>query len=176
MALRICVVILRQKRRNDIMDGFNFNHFKQRQFLLRLRDDSLIELPKPCVMGVINMSPNSFFNPVKNLSEALFEAEKMVDAGVSIIDVGGEATSINVDIDRESPSVQQEIDRISSVISDIAKRFDVLISVDTSKAAVMREAVRCGAGMINDQRALRESDALEAVAALKVPVCLMHFF
>jgi len=158
------------------MENFKFNHFRQRHFVLRLQDDRCVELPKPCVMGVINMSPNSFFNPIVNGSNALAEIEKMVEAGASIIDVGGEATSPKVEIVRDAPSIQEEIDRVSPIIEAASDRFDVLISVDTSRAQVMREAVRCGADMINDQRALREPGALETVAELKVPVCLMHFF
>lgn len=158
------------------MGIFDPAHVKQRYFSLRLKNDELVKLQKPCVMGVINMSPNSFFNPIHHLSDALDAVEKMVVSGASIIDVGGEATSPNVVIERDAPSIQEEIDRVVPVIEAISSRFDVLISVDTSQSDVMREAVRCGADMVNDQRALREAGALEAVAELKVPVCLMHFF
>ena len=158
------------------MDSFNFNHFKQRHFSLRLKNDELVKLPKPCIMGVINRSPNSFFNPIDTLSDALTEAENMVASGASIVDIGGDATNPNVVIERDAPSVQDEIDRIVPVIEAVSKRFDVLVSVDTSQAKVMQEAVRCGADIINDQRALREVGALETAAKLKVPVCLMHFF
>jgi len=152
------------------------NHIAQPIFSLRLRDESVLNLPKPCVMGVINMSPNSFFNPTCSFSDALYTAEKMVASGVSIIDVGGEATSPKVHIENDAPSVQEEIDRVCFLIESISQKLDVLISVDTSKADVMREAVRCGADLINDQRALGEPGALDAAAELKVPVCLMHFF
>jgi len=129
---------------------------------------------KPAVMGVINASPNSFYNPIDSIESALREAETMVSTGAAIIDVGGEATNPNVIIERDAPSVQEEIDRVVPVIEAIAKRFDVCISVDTSQATVMCEAVKVGAGMINDQRALREEHALETAAELQVPVCLMH--
>lgn len=130
----------------------------------------------PAVMAIINVSPNSFYHPIHDVNVALREAEAMVSAGAAIIDVGGEATNPNVMIQRDKPSIQEEIDRVVPVIDAIAKRFDVLISVDTSEAAVMREAVAVGAGMINDQRALRTESALQTAASLAVPVCLMHFF
>ncbi|MCB1826899.1 MAG: dihydropteroate synthase [Coxiellaceae bacterium] len=127
-------------------------------------------------MGVINASPNSFYNPIDDVDAALKQAESMVLSGASIIDVGGEATNPNVHIERDGPSIQQEMDRVTPVIEAIKKHYDVLVSVDTSQAAVMRAAVEAGADMINDQRALREENALETAAALSVPVCLMHFF
>jgi len=137
---------------------------------------SHLNFEPPAVMGVINASPNSFYNPVDTIESALCEAEAMVLAGASIIDVGGEATSPNVKIERDAPSIQEELDRVVPVIEAIAERFDTLISVDTSQADVMRAAVSVGAGMINDQRALRQDQALETAAALNVPICLMHFF
>lgn len=127
-------------------------------------------------MGVINVSPNSFYHPVSDVDGALREAEAMVVAGVDIIDVGGEATNLDVLIARDAPSIEVELQRVIPVIEAIRQRFDVLVSVDTSQARVMREAVAAGAGMINDQRALRLEDALETVAVMDVPVCLMHFF
>ena len=148
----------------------------QKTFSLRLRSDQVITLPRPCVMGVINMSPNSFYRPIATVSDALFEVEKMLDAGASFIDIGGEATNPFVDLEEAAPTVQQEIDRVVPLVEAIKRRFDVLISVDTSQPAVMREAVHCAADLINDQRALGVKGALETIEVLKVPVCLMHFF
>lgn len=127
-------------------------------------------------MGVINRSPNSFYAPSQDLSAAMQTVERMVAAGASIIDIGGEATNPNVDIKREAPSIQQEIDRVVPLVAAIKQQCDVLVSVDTSQAKVMREAVYYGADMINDQRALCDDEALQTVAELNVPVCLMHFF
>ncbi len=145
-------------------------------FTLRLRDDSLITFSQPTMMGVINMSPNSFFRPHVDRDSALFTAESMIQEGARILDIGGEATNPFVNIQQEAPSVQQEIDRVVPVIDAIKKRFDVMVSVDTSRSVVMREAVFAGADMINDQRALQNEDTLKTACELKTPVCLMHFF
>jgi dihydropteroate synthase len=144
-------------------------------FTLRLKDNSLKHYPSPSVMGIINASLDSFYSPVRSVSDALFEAEKMIKQGASILDVGGVATnpSVNLEI---LPSVQQELDRVLPIIETIAQNFDTLISVDTSEPAVMRAAVNSGAGFINDQRMLQVPGAAEAVLELNVPVCLMHAF
>ena len=144
-------------------------------FSLRLADERIVKLLKPSVMGVINLSPDSFFRPYNSTIEIYREVEKMVSCGVDIIDVGGEATNLKVDINNP-PSTQEQIDRIIPVIEFISKQFPVLISVDTSQPPVMREAVSRGAHIINDQRGLKIPGALETVVELKTPVCLMHFF
>ncbi|ATN74755.1 dihydropteroate synthase [Coxiella burnetii] len=149
--------------------------FLKQSFYLRLRDDKRIVFSEPAVMGIINVSPNSFYHPHLDLNSALRTAEKMVDEGADILDIGGEATNPFVDIKTDSPSTQIELDRLLPVIDAIKKRFPQLISVDTSRPRVMREAVNTGADMINDQRALQLDDALTTVSALKTPVCLMHF-
>jgi dihydropteroate synthase len=94
----------------------------------------------------------------------------MLFEGAEIIDIGGESTRPGA----QAVSVQQELDRVIPVIESISQRFDTIISIDTSKAQVMTEAVNAGASMINDVRALRENGALDAAVAAKVPVCLMH--
>lgn len=132
-------------------------------------------LVKPAVMGIINVSPNSFYNPHLSLDAALRTAERMVAEGADILDVGGEATNPFVSIAEEAPSAQEEVDRVVPVVEAIKKRFDVRVSVDTSRAAVMQCSADCGADIINDQRALRVGRALETVAVLSVSVCLMHF-
>ncbi len=144
-------------------------------FSLRLADNQKISLTKPAVMGVINMSPDSFYRPYSSHDEILKTVEGMVNSGVNIIDVGGEATNLNINL--ENPlQAQEEIDRVAPMIDSIASRFPVLISVDTSQPGVMREAVRQGAHIINDQRGLQAPGALVAAVELKTPVCLMHFF
>ncbi len=135
-----------------------------------------LDQSKPVIMGVINSSPNSFYCPTDSILAALHKVDAMVAAGAAIIDVGGEATNPNVIIERDAPSIQQELDRVIPVIEAITQRFDILVSVDTSEAAIMREAVAAGAGMINDQRALVREGALQAALELAVPICLMHFF
>ena len=145
------------------------------EFYLRLADNRQVSLLKPSVMGVINMSPDSFYRPYSTNDEILTTIDQMVASGVDIIDVGGEATNLQVDIDNP-PNVQEQIDRVVPVIEKIAREFPVLISVDASQPAVMREAVNYGAHMINDQRGLLAPGALATAVELSVPVCLMHFF
>lgn len=142
---------------------------------LRLKDDQLIRFSTPAVMGIVNVSPNSFFNPHCNVDAVVKTAAEMVAAGVSIIDIGGEATNPQVNFNN-APGVQQEMERVLPAIEAIRQRFSTLLSIDTRHAAVMKAAVAAGADMINDQRHLSESGALEAAVLLKTPVCLMHFF
>lgn len=145
-------------------------------FQLRLDNDQQITLTKPAVMGIVNVSPNSFFNPHYSIDAVLQTVDGMVKAGATFVDIGGEASNPNVNMAEQTPDVQQELDRVIPAISAVKQRFDVLISVDTRRAAVMQEAVAAGAAMINDQRNLSEENALSVAAALKTPVCLMHFF
>jgi len=123
-------------------------------------------------MGVLNVTPDSFSDGGQFFStEAAVEhAAGLVAAGACCLDVGGESTRPGAAKVTES----EELDRVIPVIEAIASRFDVVVSVDTSKALVMREAVNAGAGMINDVWALRQPGALEAAAECQVPVCLMH--
>jgi len=123
------------------------------------------------VMGVLNITPDSFFDGGRytRLSAAIEQAEKMVQAGASIIDIGGESTRP----DALQISVDEELDRVIPLIETL-RSLDVLISIDTSKAQVMSEAVKAGARMINDVYALRQPGALATAAKLGVPVCLMH--
>jgi len=128
--------------------------------------------PSARVMGILNVTPDSFSDGGEFLDPeaAIGHAIAMVADGADIIDVGGESTRPGAD----GVSADEELERIIPVIEGIRARVDTLICVDTSKPQVMREAVVAGAGMINDVRALRTTGALEAVAALDVPVCLMH--
>lgn len=132
----------------------------------------ILDLSRPVVMGVLNMTPDSFSDGGHYLTviEALRRAETMVEEGAAIIDVGGESTRPGA----LSVSVQEEIDRVLPVIERLAHDLPIPISVDTSKPEVIREAAGAGAGLINDVRALRLPGALEAVAASGLPVCLMH--
>ena len=123
-------------------------------------------------MGVLNITPDSFFDggQYSGVEHAVQQALQMEAAGAKIIDVGGESTRPGA----ADVSLIEELDRILPVIEGIRKKSDILISIDTSKAQVMRDAVGAGANIINDIRALREPGAMEAAASLNVPVCLMH--
>ena len=129
-------------------------------------------LRPPLVMGVLNVNPDSFFDGGRYLDkhQALAHAKTMVAQGVDIIDVGGESTRPGV----TPVSVDDELARVIPVIESIAAAHDVMISIDTYKPEVMRAAVAVGANLINDVFALRYPGALQAAAALNVPVCLMH--
>lgn len=144
-------------------------------FSLRFADDCLRSFPKPAVMGVINVSPNSFYRAHGDVNSALKTAEQMLRGGATFLDVGGEATSPNVDMALDAPSLAAEMERVIPVVSALKREFNVLISVDTSRPEVMRASTEAGADIINDQRALSDPIALETVLQLKVPVCLMHF-
>ena len=131
-----------------------------------------VKLDRARIMAVLNMTPDSFSDGGQWLrpDAALAQVEHMLAEGADIIDVGGESTRPGA----TPVSVEQEIERVVPLVAAIAARFDVPISVDTSKPEVMRAAVAAGAGMINDVRALRLAGALEAAADLQVAVCLMH--
>ena len=134
--------------------------------------DKFVDLSSPKVMGILNVTPDSFSDggSYNQLDLALKQVQCMVDEGASFIDIGGESTRPGA----VAVSEQQELDRVIPVIEAIVQRFDTVISVDTSKALVMQQAVCAGAGLINDVCALREDGALSVAAAAQVPVCLMH--
>jgi len=123
-------------------------------------------------MGVLNITPDSFSDGGRFLcaDAALRQAEAMVEAGADLIDIGGESTRPGA----EPVSDREEIRRVMPVIGAITRRFSVLLSVDTSKPAVMRAAADAGVGLINDVRALRAPGALDAARDTGLAVCLMH--
>ena len=123
------------------------------------------------IMGVLNITPDSFFSGSRCQDDWLKIAERMIIDGADILDVGGESTRPGV---AGSPTAEQELERILPVVEALSSRFDAVISVDTSSALVIREAVAAGAGMINDVRALQREGALDAAVATQVPVVLMH--
>lgn len=129
-------------------------------------------LDRPHIMGILNVTPDSFSDGGQFLNHdaALKQVEAMISAGASIIDIGGESTRPGA----ADVSEQEELDRVLPVLGSVLGRFDVVVSVDTSKPAVMRDAAAAGAGMLNDVRALQEPGALEAAAHSNLPVCLMH--
>ena len=123
-------------------------------------------------MGILNVTPDSFSDGGRfvGLDDAMLQAESLVVAGADILDIGGESTRPGA---AEVPE-QQELDRVMPVLEAVCSRFDCIVSIDTSKAAVMRAVSRAGAGIINDVRALQEPDALKIAAESGLPVCLMH--
>lgn len=131
-----------------------------------------LDLTQPQVMGVLNVTPDSFSDGGRfaGPEAAADHARRMAAEGAAIIDVGGESTRPGA----APVSEQEELRRVIPVIEVIAAELPAVISIDTRKPAVMRAAVAAGAGMINDICALREEGALEVAARLDVPVCLMH--
>ncbi|WP_271409238.1 dihydropteroate synthase [Pseudomonas sp. Q1-7] len=132
----------------------------------------VLDLAQPQVMGILNVTPDSFSDGGRfNARDAaLRHAEEMVAAGATLIDVGGESTRPGA----RPVSPTEELERVAPVVEAIARELDVVISLDTSTPAVMREGARLGAGMINDVRALRRDGALDAAADTGLAVCLMH--
>ncbi len=131
-----------------------------------------IDLSVPQVMGILNVTPDSFSDGGRYLSmdAALAQVEKMVADGATFIDVGGESTRPGA----QTVSAQEEVDRVCPVVEAIHREFDVVISVDTSTPEVMAESVRRGAALLNDVRSLRRPGALQVAVETGVPVCLMH--
>lgn len=136
-----------------------------------------IDMDKPSVMGVLNITPDSFSDGGqyyqagdKQCTKALARAAEMVDEGAQFIDVGGESTRPGA----SAVSLQQELDRVIPVVEKIAANLDCIISVDTSSPEVMLAAANAGAGLLNDVRAFQRDGALAAAAATGLPLCLMH--
>lgn len=139
---------------------------------LNLPGNRTLSLTQPVVMGILNITPDSFSDGGKHmtLDMALRQTEQMLTDGAMIIDVGGESTRPG----SAAVPAEQELERVVPVIKALRERFDCVISVDTNKATVMKAAVQVGADIINDISALQEDGALAAAVALQVPVCLMH--
>jgi len=136
-----------------------------------------LDLSRPSVMGIVNVTPDSFSdggdlyaNAQLDLSKTLKVIEKMLNDGADIIDIGGESTRPGA----AKVSTQQELDRVVPVLEAVVARFDALVSVDTSTPQVISEAAKKGASLINDVRALTREGALAAAAMTQLPVCLMH--
>ncbi|QRV23054.1 dihydropteroate synthase [Marinomonas foliarum] len=134
--------------------------------------DKSLDLSLPHVMGILNITPDSFSDggAFNSLEAALRQSELMIQEGASIIDVGGESTRPGA----KAVSTQQEMDRVLPIVEAIKKRFDIIVSVDTSTPDVIRSASAVGMGLINDVRALEREGALQASAETDLPICLMH--
>jgi dihydropteroate synthase len=132
----------------------------------------LLDLGRPAVMGILNVTPDSFSDGGRfaEADAAVAAGERLAAEGAAIVDVGGESTrpgSLPVD-------EAEELRRVIPVIERLAERLAVPVSVDTRKPGVMRRALEAGASMVNDVGALRAPGALEAVAGSGAAVCLMH--
>ncbi|NNA70501.1 dihydropteroate synthase [Pseudomonas gessardii] len=132
----------------------------------------VLDLARTHVMGILNITPDSFSDGGRfsQRDAAMRHAQTMVAAGATIIDVGGESTRPGA----RAVSPLEEMERVAPIVERIHRELDVIISVDTSTPAVMRETARLGAGLINDVRSLQRDGALDAAAATGLPVCLMH--
>jgi dihydropteroate synthase len=131
-----------------------------------------LTLDRPRVVGIINVTPDSFSDggQFADLESAVAHGVRLAEEGADMLDVGGESTRPgSADV-----SVEEELRRVLPVIEQLIARTALPIAVDTSKPEVMRAAIAAGAGMINDVYALRREGAMDAAADLRVPICLMH--
>ncbi|WP_261815876.1 dihydropteroate synthase [Vibrio gallicus] len=131
-----------------------------------------LDLTTPQVMGILNVTPDSFSDggQFDGIDNAIEHAVQMISHGATIIDIGGESTRPGA----PDVSLEDELQRVIPVIKALRSQSDVWISIDTSKAEVMRQAALAGADIINDVRALQEPNALQAAAESGLPICLMH--
>src|SRR5688572_29838193 len=127
--------------------------------------------PRPSVMGVVNVTPDSFFDGGANLrtEDAVAAARRMKDEGAAIVDVGGESTRPG----SEGVTVEEELRRVLPALEELAR--EVPVSIDTAKAEVARQALELGAEMVNDVTALRSDPAMAGVVGESgAYLCLMH--
>ena len=140
---------------------------------ITLRNRTLSWARRPLVMGILNVTPDSFSDGGLHISldSAVDATARMVDDGVDVVDVGGESTRPG----SEAVTVEEELDRVIPVIEAIRARWDVPVSIDTMKSAVARAALSAGADMVNDVTAARHDDAMvDAVREVGAAVILMH--
>ena len=132
----------------------------------------ILRLDRPQLMGIVNVTPDSFSDGGAHdtADAAVAHALRLVEEGADALDIGGESTRPGA----AEVEVEEELRRVVPVIERLAAQVAVPISIDSSKPEVMRAAVQAGAGMINDVYGLRREGALDAAAALGVPVVLMH--
>lgn len=130
-----------------------------------------LDLGRPLIMGILNVTPDSFSDGTgeTSLATALARADRMLEEGADMIDIGGESTRPGAD----PVPLQLELERVVPVVEALRGR-GVPLSVDTFKPEVMRAALAAGADMINDIRALQEPGALEAVKESRCGLCIMH--
>jgi len=138
-----------------------------------IKTDQLDVIGQPyTVMGILNLTPDSFSDGGQflNPDAAIQRVKEMIEEGADIIDIGGESTRPGA----QPLTAEEEVQRVVPVIEAVRTKYNIPMSIDTSKAEVMKAAIAAGATMINDVRALQEPGALDAAAELQVPVCLMH--
>ena len=130
-----------------------------------------LELSRPLVMGVVNVTPDSFSDGGRHLDRnaALVHAQRLIEEGADLLDIGGESTRPGA----APVDAQQELDRVLPVLEGL-RDAPIPLSVDTRKPEVMRAALAAGASMVNDVSALLEPESLAAVAASDAAVCMMH--
>jgi len=148
-------------------------NFKRENFILPFKGSSLDLTKKVAVMGILNLTPDSFYDGGKYTQEkeALRRVEEMISQGADIIDVGGESTRPGA----KREEIEEEIRRVIPVIERIKALFQVPISVDTYKAGVAKKAIEAGADMVNDISGLRFDEKLpRVIAKYKVPLVVMH--
>lgn len=132
-----------------------------------------LHLDTPVVMGILNVTPDSFSDGGNycQLDSAVKQAHTLLEEGAKIIDIGGESTRPGA----PDVSLEDELDRVIPLVKALRKTSDCIISIDTSKSEVMRQAILAGADIINDVRALQEPGAIEVLSAYPdVAICLMH--
>jgi dihydropteroate synthase len=134
--------------------------------------DRALDLRAPVVMGVLNVTPDSFSDGGRfdRLESALSQARRMIEEGAAVVDVGGESTRPGA----APATLDEELERVIPVVAAIRAESAVFISVDTSKPEVMLAAVDAGADIINDVRALQVPGALAAAAKTRAGICVMH--
>lgn len=132
-----------------------------------------LDLSTPKVMGIINVTPDSFSDGgrFEQLDLAIAQAMRLVEEGAAVLDIGGESTRPNATPVDEAEELRRVIPLIEALV---ARKISVPLSIDTYKPAVMRAAVAAGASIVNDVRGLQEPGAIEAVAGSNVGVCIMH--
>lgn len=146
-------------------------NFDRRQFVLRSPKGDL-PLDRTLVMGVLNVTPDSFSDGGKFYEPevAINHGEEMAKQGADIIDIGGESTRPYSD----PVSPEEELKRVKPVVEELLQRIDVPISIDTRRPSVAREVVGMGAQMVNDVSGLRNQEMVSTVSDLNVPVVIMH--
>ena len=149
------------------------NSLFTRKFSLNIKG-KIFELNSPKIMGILNATPDSFFKDsrVNTVTQILHKAEKMLDEGAHILDIGGFSTRPNA----EEVSIEEEITRILPLIDAISREFpEAIVSIDTFRSKVAKQAIEAGASIINDiSGGQADSDMFETVVQLKVPYIMMH--
>ncbi|MFT8229940.1 MAG: dihydropteroate synthase [Enterobacterales bacterium] len=137
-----------------------------------IANNRIINFDKPLIMGILNVTPDSFSDGGKynTITSAITHSYNMIKNGASIIDIGGESTKPN----SKKISYEEEADRVIPILIALSKRFDVILSVDTSKKLIMRESIRNGVHLINDVTTFKKNNTLSIISHSKVAICLMH--